>query len=285
MIYRIFCFLIVGFLMACSPAERPVEETTQVTAEEDSGPDLYQQYMWCNQGDNYNEETSQAQTARWIELATEAGVNDWGAFSLIPRVEDPNFDTILGLMWPSKVAQETDMALYTNAGVNAKLSEEFPGVGLCGGDQGQLTWGFDAWNSDRTVAQQSNEPGNTGVGTYSFCSYKEGKEPADLIAVVEGPHADWIAKFEQENGPSSYNFKYFRPDFDTATAVRNDPVPAEYDFMWLDAHSSEEDRLAGQAAYDATGQDVQAAFDEVATCNVPQVFDFTLLRAMPGASS
>ena len=285
--FRFFILFFSFVFFGCSPAERPADTggeesaTASAMAEEDTGPDLYQQYLWCKQGENYSDESSQAQTARWIELAVEAGVTNWGAFTLIPRVEDPNFDSILGLMWPSKEAQEADMALYAQAGVNAKLSEEFPGVALCGGDEGQWTWGFDTWNSDRTAAQQSSEPGATGVGSYHFCSYNEGKEPSDLVAVVEGPHASWIEEFEKENGPSSYSFKYFRPDFDTTTAERNDPVPAEYDFVWLDAHNSEEDRVAGQNSFEATGQEVQAAFDEVATCNTPQVFDFTLVRAIP----
>ena len=285
-------YLLLGLgLFACSPADRPADTMAeagaevQTSSEEASGPDLYQQYMWCKQGDNYSEEAAQAQTARWMELSAEAGLDNWGAFSMVSRVGDPNFDSILGLIWPSKDAQVTAMALYTQAEINAKLAQEFPDVVFCGGDEGQWTFSFDAWNSDRTSTRQNSEPGAGGNGAYRFCSYNEGKEPSDLIAVIEGPHAEWVDEFEKAKGPSSYHYKYLRPDFDTATAERNDPVPAEYDFVWLDANATEEDRVAGLEAFEATGQDVQAAVDEVVTCNAPQLFDFTLMRALPSVSS
>ena len=290
MIRLLFLFLGLG-LFACSPADRPSDSMASVPAEvetpteEASGPDQYQQYLWCKQGTNYSVEAAQAQTARWMELLAEAGLDNWGAFSMVSRVDDPNFDSILGLIWSSKDAQEAAMALYTEAGINAKLAQEFPGVVFCGGDEGQWTFGFDVWNSDRTAARQNPEPGAGGNGAYRFCSYNEGKEPSDLRAVIEGPHAEWINEFEEANGPSSYHYKYLRPDFDTTTAERNDAVPAEYDFVWLDANASEEDRVAGQEAFEATGQDVQAAADAIVTCNAPQLFDFTLMRAMSSVSS
>ncbi|HJP50804.1 MAG TPA: hypothetical protein QF611_07230 [Pseudomonadales bacterium] len=292
--HKLFYLLMAGFLLGCSPAEKPAEEAVQAPAEEaaqavadsaDNGPDLYQEYLWCTSGSNRTDEKVQALTEDWLRLSEEAGLPEFGAMVLNPRVQVPNFDTILGLIWSSKEARDSGMASYEAAGVQAKLDERHPGVNNCGGENSESIFGFDVWQSDPPSAKWDQEANPSALGQYQFCTYNEGKEPADLISVIQGPYSDWLSNYEKENGPSSYSYKYFRPDFDTASAQRTEAVPEQYDFMWVNFWTNPAEQKAGQEAFAKTGQDIQAALDAVAACGDPISHDVVSIRNLPRASS
>ena len=284
--YGVICGLFFGFLIGCSPAERPAEgDGAQVPVSSDNTPDLYQEYLWCSSGAALTVESNQALTEEWLRLSAEAGLPEFGAIVLTPKVKDPNFDTLLGLMWSDKASRESGMALYEAAGVQAKLDEKYPNVNKCGTEKSVDLFAFDVWQSDPPSADWDQEANPVALGHYQFCTYNEGKEPADLIAVVEGPYSEWLSNRVKENGPNSYSYKYLRPDFETASAQRTEGVPERYDFMWLNFWTNPDDQVTGQAAFAESGQEIQASLDEVATCSDPIAHDVVSIRNFPRASS
>ena len=85
MIKSLFVMLVIGTLIGCSPAERPVEtsaveETSAATRE----PDRYQEYLWCHNGPNYSKESFDASISYWLELVEQSDLPAFGNFSIFP---------------------------------------------------------------------------------------------------------------------------------------------------------------------------------------------------------
>lgn len=96
-----------------------------------------------------------------------------------------------------------------------------------------------------------------------FCSYNEGYGADDLTAFAE-THNAFMDDYEMANGTSGYwaatMAPFFEPEEESA-----------FDYMWFNGWTSDEERDAGWAAYNAAAHASTA--DEFSTCNGPFVFD------------
>ena len=66
-----------------------------------------------------------------------------------------------------------------------------------------------------------------------------------------------------------YYFGVYFPEFDY-----------DYDFLWLNAHSSFDAMAAGNADWEINGKDMQAKFDEISTCRTPDLYNSWMLRSV-----
>jgi hypothetical protein len=88
---------------------------------------------------------------------------------------------------------------------------------------------------------------------YMACSYNEGQGADELISSIDSFDA-WLDSDENIDAP--YGFMVLAPDYETE----------EFDFIWGDFHQTVENREEGTANFLAKAPNIQAAFDEVASC-------------------
>ena len=70
MLRIMFLFLVFG-LLACSPADRPADKSVVApesnASETTPEPNMYVEYLWCSNGENYSKEAGDARNAMWVD--------------------------------------------------------------------------------------------------------------------------------------------------------------------------------------------------------------------------
>ena len=290
MIKKLLVTSFIGFLFACSPAERPVSEPVESKSagsgaeDQVNSPDGYNEYLWCQNGPNYTDENYANMMSDWTETVVGLGFPELSYAVANPAGWSSNeFDHVAVLRWPNKETRDSGWTAYVAAGAQSELDANHPGVTACGGEGNQEhLWGFNRYDGrTASVAWDQDKHPQARVG-YTFCSYNENKEAADLLEVVRGPFSEYLDDYEKQNGPSSYSFSYLSPDFEPASAERSEGVPQDYDFVWLSFYGDPSEQSTGDAAWQANGESVQGAFDSVVTCNEEQLHD---LKQIKGAGA
>ena len=274
MIKSLFVILVIGTLIGCSPAERPVEtsageETSAATRE----PDRYQEYLWCHNGPNYSKESFDASQTYWQQMVAESDLPSFGHFSLFPKFDESNFDRIVGLIWNDKASRDAGWAAYIESGMEEDLQDKFPGVETCAGDGSDELFAVNVYQPRPATVTMSDQESKGRIASYQFCTYNEGKEGSDLRPVAVDTYGAWLDDYETKNGATGYSWAYFAPDFDPEASKASDGVPNAYDFVWMNSWASESEESSGMAAYAESGQEIQASFDEIITCSDPLRYD------------
>ena len=261
--------LMLGLLLACSPAERPQEDTAASNNSGPREPDRYQEYLWCHNGSNFSEESFEASQAYWRQMVAESDVPAFGHFSLFPKFDESNFDRIVGLIWNDKASRDAGWAAYIESGIEENLQEKFPGVETCAGDGSDELFAVNVYQPRPATVAMGGQESKGRIASYQFCTYNEGKEGSDLRPVAVDTYGAWLDDYEAKNGATGYSWAYFAPDFDPEASKASDGVPNAYDFIWMNAWASESQESSGMAAYAESGQEIQASFDEIMTCSDP----------------
>ena len=261
--------LMLGLLLACSPAERPQEDTAGSNNSGPREPDRYQEYLWCHNGSNFSEESFEASQAYWRQMVAESDVPAFGHFSLFPKFDESNFDRIVGLIWNDKASRDAGWAAYIESGIEENLQEKFPGVETCAGDGSDELFAVNVYQPRPATVAMGGQESKGRIASYQFCTYNEGKEGSDLRPVAVDTYGAWLDDYEAKNGATGYSWAYFAPDFDPEASKASDGVPNAYDFIWMNAWASESEESSGMAAYAESGQEIQASFDEIMTCSDP----------------
>ncbi|MFL2527311.1 MAG: hypothetical protein ACJ0Q3_07495 [Candidatus Azotimanducaceae bacterium] len=265
--------LMLGLLLACSPAERPQEDTAASNNSGPREPDRYQEYLWCHNGSNFSEESFEASQAYWRQMVAESDVPAFGHFSLFPKFDESNFDRIVGLIWNDKASRDAGWAAYIESGIEENLQEKFPGVETCAGDGSDELFAVNVYQPRPATVAMGGQESKGRIASYQFCTYNEGKEGSDLRPVAVDTYGAWLDDYEAKNGATGYSWAYFAPDFDPEASKASDGVPNAYDFIWMNAWASESEESSGMAAYAESGQEIQASFDEIMTCSDPLRYD------------
>ena len=103
------------------------------------------------------------------------------------------------------------------------------------------------------------------------CNLNDGKSSEDLMAVAQ-KYDNWVA----ENGTAEAYF------YGIYEALDDD---AMFDFLWLNFHQSFDGLEAGNANFAEKGGDMQASFDEVASCRAPDLYDSYEFRNLMSEAS
>jgi hypothetical protein len=240
-----------------------------------AAPSGYYEYLWCQNGENSNDETVAAFLADWNTEIDALTAQPNAAFAYIPRGwTDDNFDGLWVLNWADKDAMTAGWAAYAAAGVDARLEEKHPGVLTCGAETGADRFPEISY-TPMDIPTDFDTTTSPYYLTNQLCSLNEGKTAEDLRSVVRGQFLPAVAAASETNGESSYWFRIGGPDYT--------PMPEyAHDFNWVNIWQNAEEGEASNAqfAVSEAGQAVQAAFNDVATCvpEVAQAWDGYFLR-------
>jgi hypothetical protein len=242
-------------------------------------PVRYNEFVWCSNGKNATPELVTQRNEMWAQAVTELGMDSLMGASLTTQGwTSDSFDRLTLLMWPNKEARDAGWAAYQESGIEAKLEESFPGVETCGGDNWANVYGLDVYQPRTPSLAGPQHVGADAYVGYSFCSFNEGKKPADLRAVVTGQFVPFLDAHEAEVGATTYNFLAQVPSFEESEVELHNDVPPTFDFVWTDFWGNAEDRVGTENAWAAEGTAIQASFDEVLTCSERQGYSIEMTK-------
>jgi hypothetical protein len=244
----------IFFIIGCS------NSSTDTDKDSASGPiymgPFYNEFIACTPGDNYSDENAREMLGAWKELDHSPDLLWGGVYA--PKGDNNSFDNgWWELMWSSKEA--ADAAWSEGSPEFIAWAEKYESVISCDGE-GRFPWTFYLPRPADSFGEVEGEDGYF-ASEYLLCNLNEGKDRLDLRAtVVEfNTYLDGI-----ESGP--YFFGVYFPEFD-----------ADADFLWGNWHSNFEVKAAGNKNWQENGKAMQAKFDEVATCNSPDIYDSYML--------
>ena len=258
---------------AAAPAMVEAPEANQMA------PVRYNEFVWCSNAENATPELVTQRNEMWAQAVTELGMDSLMGASLTTQGwTSDSFDRLTLLMWPNKEARDAGWAAYQESGIEAKLEESFPGVETCGGDNWANVYGLDVYQPRTPSLAGPQHVGADAYVGYSFCSFNEGKKPADLRAVVTGQFVPFLDAHEAEVGATTYNFLAQVPSFKESEVELHNDVPPTFDFVWTDFWGNAEDRVGTENAWAAEGTAIQASFDEVLTCSERQGYSIEMTK-------
>jgi hypothetical protein len=256
-----------------APAVADAPEATEMV------PVRYNEFVWCSNGENATPELVAQRNEMWSQSVTELGLDSLMGASLTAQGwTSDSFDRLTLLMWPNKEARDAGWAAYQESGIEEKLEESFPEVEKCGGDNWANVYGLDVYQPRPPSLAGPQHMGSDAFVGYSFCSFNEGKQPADLQAVVTGQFMPFLDAHEAKVGATTYNFLAQVPSFEETEVELHNDVPPTFDFVWTDFWGNAEDRAGTESAWAAEGASIQAAFDEVVTCSERQGYGIEMTK-------
>jgi len=275
----------VGVLVACQPATETapeaeaavdaVVETAEAEAMDPESADSYGgyiEYVWLKSGENNSPEAFSAFVADWNAATDEAG-SDMSAYAYVPMEENENWDGLWVNAFPNKAARNDAWADYAAAGTEAALAAAHPGViepvGETYADNAYGFYRYDVSDLPTSTMTPSLGPDQTpyAVGVLA-CSFNEGQSWEELGALIETSYIPWLETVASDGG--GYALAIEVPDFETD----------QFDYLWKNIHETADSAAAGGAAWAESGADVQAAFEDVATCSDQSFSAGYVLRAV-----
>ena len=241
---------LLGVFVACSSESTP---TYSELGSENYPQKFYVEYIPCELGPDYSPEAfAQDMLPGWQSLLVEVDSTIVAAYGLgyESKPEDAEEDGYWQLVWNSKEDADEGWATWAGYEKTAEWSEETSNILVCGNKED--TFSFDAYM--RRDVDSLGEFDRTNFNSnYMACSYNEGQGADELISSIDSFDA-WLDSDENIDAP--YGFMVLAPDYETE----------EFDFIWGDFHQTVEKRAEGNANFLAKASNIQAAFDEVASC-------------------
>ena len=271
--FRMFILLLSLGLIACSPAERPVEEdavssSSDMASEEVPEPTGYTEYLWCSKGENYSKESGDARNAMWVEAVNALGMTNLGSAEITPSGwSSENFDHTSVLFWESKEARDAGWEAYLTSDIEEKLNEAYPGVETCGGEGWKNVYPTSSYRIREAKLSEAFKVG------YQFCNFNEDKGVEDLRTFVRGPWAEFLGRYDSENPSSSYGLLINVRDFDDEEVEVHEGVPDTFDYLWVNLWGDPAEMDQGNAAVAQYGQDMMQAANGISTCSDEQIWD------------
>ncbi len=219
----------IALILACGTA---AADETAHTAFDENHPayEAYHDYILLKYGDNYSAESDAEFTRMWNTSIVSGEISALG-FTYEPYATSPDS----GWNLPEEVYELIDSE---NGSVRSYYRFNF-------WDKSAMP-GLGGYNSDQ------NSYHVEGL----FCSFNENKDMADLEEVINTSFIPYLEQFEGVR--STYRFTIEVPDFE-----------ADFDFLWKNIHFSKAYADAGGETWASQGGEVQAALEEVSTCNMP----------------
>jgi hypothetical protein len=281
---KIMFFVLVGLLLGgCQEAEKQevppqalqpepeLQPETQAAETAQVTPAAYYEYLWCNQGENYSTETSQAFVGDWNAAVNEMEDPVYASMAYFPRGwKTEDYDGLWVLRWADKETSEKGWANYIASGTDAALQEKHPDVLKCGFETGVNRFGFETYIPRPAPAEFSDVEPPYFV-TNQFCTFNEGKTGKDVRAAIQDHYIPFLEASAETNPDSTYFFMIGVPDFEPAQPMN---------FNWINLWETVAEGQASTAAFNESeeGKAILSALNEAATCQDAQPWDAYFLR-------
>jgi len=278
---RFFLFsLFAPLIVACTqPAEdAPAAPEAEVAAAPQAPePAAYYEFLWCEFGKNYTDESRDAYFADFngiVDSMTERGL---GSFGYRPRDwESEDFDALWVNRWPDKETSEEGWAEWKAKSGNETLQTNHPDVLMCGQEAGTNVFGYTTYIPKEIPDTFSVENPPYHVDNL-FCSFNEGKGPDDMRAYLGDHYMPFLDRYTAENPDNSYWFAIGVPDFEPAEDYPQD-------FNWINYFTSAEEAAIGIENYETNETGLQALMAEVVTCSDRALWNAIPIRMPPNPS-
>ena len=250
------------FVTACSGNK---EETAVVPLAEQEmtwdvvGEVFYNEFIPCTAGPDFSPATVDAMVTEW--RAGGLAPDLLGAWGYAPASDQNQFPNgWWEVSWPSKEAADAVWAQWAENEEAQAWSTKYQSVMACDVPS-KYGWDFQFYRAPDSFGP-TPESGEF-ASAYIACSFNEGKGFEDLEASIELYNA-WLDGLDPES-TSFYAYGIYpaRPETETEGV----------DYFWGNFHESFETMKAGTEGFQATGAEVQAAFDATATCVNPDVYN------------
>ena len=238
----------------------------QETASAESAPvSYYNQFLPCTGGPDASPENMRKMIAEWNQLEAMSGDLIW-AGGYAPKGDDNGQDNgWWELQWTSKEAADAGWEVWMASEEAQAWDKQNDAILEC--DNSLVSsWTFTAPGAEYPDFDFANFATETHP-----CNLNDGKTSADLMAVAK-KYDNWVA----ENGAAEGYF------YGIYEALDDD---AMFDFLWLNFHETFEGLDAGNSNFAQNGADMQASFDEVASCRSPDLYDSYEFRSLMSDAS
>lgn len=219
----------------------------------------FSEYLTCTPGAEFSDENARAMIDAWNDLPFAEGF-------LYSAGHAPLESSSLGgenkvywqLFWEDKETADAEWGKDPSEEFSA-WAEEYATVMTCDGENRR---GYDAYFP---AAEQDNwEPVTEWVTYAHYCKYNGEDGAEKLEQGVEAFNA-YLANQEGDVAPFRYGVYKHNGE---------NPEPyASYDFFWMNYYVSHDDAKESYGRFATEGSDVQAMFDDAATCEGPNPSD------------
>ena len=253
-------FLAVPFLVliSCSNSEdsQGLNSEKESVSWDATNYVLYNEFMQCTAGEEYNQEALDAMIDSWRGLGlSESLLGGWGYVSVSP--EASSFNNYWELSWSSK--EEADAA-WEEWVINEDAiawSDQNSKILECDGENRD---GYDfIFPYDPYAFGESPEDGSFAAA-FSPCTLNEGMVQEDLNNALISYNA-WLDGIDQSSVTGFYAYGLYIPADETQ----------EEDFWFGNFHENLESMNQGNELWEATGGEVKAELESVSTCGEPEI--------------
>ena len=244
---------LLALLAGCAKEEVSVAAVEEPAAEPSN---MLVEYMWCKAGENYSQENHMALNADWNAREAASQHQTSGAFGLIPKEPNDNYDGIWANVWASQEARDARWQEWLENEA-ADFAAKHDATLTCDPERVFL------FEVEQVVAPAAEWEG-TGPfqAMYQFCKLNEGMTMANVDS-AQAVFVDWVAAGRAAEGANGFMSTSLTPMFDPATT---EGAYIGADFYQGAFWRSEEEKAAGMAGWMAEGGEAREMFEATATC-------------------
>ena len=241
------------FLVGCS--DEPVEEELETNK-------VFSEYMTCTPGVDFTDESARMMVDEWNNMEFPEGFFAWGHKPLESVTLGGENKYYWQLFWNTQ--EDADKAWAEGPSDEfAAWAEKYESVLTCDGENRRK---YDNhWPRDVDASGEWDEDAPQWVSYAHYCKFNgdDGKEKLDAAVVAFNAYLDEAET--GDDGPFTFGIYYHSGE---------NPEPySDYDFFWMNYYQTHDDAKASYTRFDSDGGEIQAMFDEAATCEGPYGMD------------
>ena len=247
--------LCVPFLFVISCSDSNEVQESKITWDA-TNYTLYNEFMQCSAGEDYNQEALDDMIESWRGLGlSESLLGGWGYVSVSP--EESSFNNYWELSWSSKEEADAAWEQWVANEDAIAWSEQNSKVLECDGENRD---GYDfIFPYDPYAFGESPEDGSFAAA-FSPCTLNEGMGQEDLNNALISYNA-WLDGIDQSAVSGFYAYGLYIPEDETQ----------EEDFWFGNFHENLESMNQGNELWEATGGKAKAELESVSTCGAPEI--------------